>query len=60
MTRKYEISNTVSGHVFGVYEGDTEQQALDAFAQDAGYADYASAQKTAPAQDGEISCVEVE
>lgn len=38
---RYSISNRISGHVLGVYEGDTEEQALDALAQDAGYRDYA-------------------
>lgn len=50
----YTIENTVSGMILGTYEGATEAEALDAMARDAGYADYAEAQKVAPAADGEI------
>ena len=40
---KYQIENTQSGVIFGVYEGEDEKGALDAFARDAGYRDYAHA-----------------
>jgi anti-sigma regulatory factor (Ser/Thr protein kinase) len=33
----YEIINTTSGHSFGVYEGATEQEAIEACVRDAGY-----------------------
>lgn len=33
----YQIENSVSGFVFGVYAGETEEEALLAMAQDAGY-----------------------
>ena len=39
--RTYEISNTIGGVILGVYEGETEQDALDAMARDAGYKDAA-------------------
>lgn len=58
MTKRFQIENTVSGLILGVYEGATEAEALDAMARDAGYADYAEAQKVAPADDGEIAITE--
>jgi len=33
----YEVSNTTSGHSFGVYEGATESDAIEACVIDAGY-----------------------
>ena len=35
MTHKYEVS--ASGTVFGIYEADSEQEAKDECAKDAGY-----------------------
>jgi len=46
---KFQIQNTTSGAVLGVYEAETVQEALDAMARDAGYADYAEANAVAPA-----------
>ena len=43
---KYEISNTIGGVILGVYEGEIEQDALDAMAQDAGYKDAADMEAT--------------
>lgn len=40
--KKFEIANRNSGHVLGVYEGETEEAALDAMAKDAGYSSYAA------------------
>lgn len=37
---RYAISVQSSGVDLGVYEGDTEDGAIDAMARDAGYADY--------------------
>lgn len=34
----YRVENTSSGHVFGIYEGDTENAAIAAMLRDAGYA----------------------
>ena len=42
MTKKFHIEST-AGVDMGVYEGETEAEALDAMARDAGYADYADA-----------------
>lgn len=33
----YKIENTTSGHVLGVYPGDTPEEALDYMYRDAGY-----------------------
>ncbi len=49
--KKFEISNRNSGLVLGTYEGDTKQDALDAMARDAGYADYASIPAEAGTED---------
>jgi len=56
---KYEIENTISGVVFGVYEGNSENEALDAMARDAGYADYAECCEVASACDGAIVVTQV-
>lgn len=37
---KYMIENRESGAMLGTYEAETEDQALDKMAQDAGYKDY--------------------
>lgn len=39
--KSFQINQTVSGVIIGTYEGETPEQALDAMAQDQGYADYA-------------------
>lgn len=57
--KTYQIENTISGVIFGNYEGETSWHALDAFARDAGYADYQDACAQVPAQPGEIIAVEV-
>jgi hypothetical protein len=36
----YTISNAISGHCFGIYEGTSKDDALDTLARDAGYADF--------------------
>lgn len=51
----YRIADNISGTILGDYEGDTPDDALDAMARDAGYADYAAACEAAPAKEGEIS-----
>jgi len=38
--KKFEIVQTTSGVILGIYEGETAEQALDAMAQDAGYSTY--------------------
>lgn len=59
MTKRFQIENTTSGVILGVYEGETPEQALDAMARQAGYADHAAACEVAPAQAGEIVATEV-
>lgn len=51
---RYQIENTVSGVILGVYEGETPEQALDAMARDAGYTDHAEAETVAPTVPGEL------
>ena len=36
---KYQIENTLSGHVFGIYEGGSKEEALDALAVKMGRSD---------------------
>lgn len=42
-TRRFQITNTNSGHIFGIYEGTDASEALDAYAKDAGYTDFDAA-----------------
>ncbi len=50
----FTIINTTSGANLGSYVADTEAEALNAMARDAGYTDYAEAEEIAPTADGEI------
>lgn len=43
----YTISNQTSGHCLGTYPGETEADALDAMAREAGYWDHGHACKIA-------------
>lgn len=52
--RRYELTNTLSGVELGTFEGKDGSDALDAFARDAGYDDYADLCSVAPAKPGEI------
>lgn len=56
----YRITNTISGHCLGDYEGANEAEALDAMASDAGYVDHAAACEVAPVKEGELRVVEVD
>ncbi len=56
----YRITNTISGTVLGLYPGESEQEALDAMARDAGYEDHEAACKVAPVKDGELAVVPME
>ena len=47
MSNKYQIENIDSGFIFGIYEADSEEGALDAFAKDAGYRDIEHANEVA-------------
>jgi hypothetical protein len=57
---KYRIANPSSGVILGVYEGTSEDDALDAMAREAGYADYSEAQDAAPAGPDELIVTQVE
>jgi hypothetical protein len=50
----FNICNAISGTDFGSYEGDTEEEALDALAIEAGYRDFAEALRVSPAALDEI------
>jgi hypothetical protein len=58
--RLFRIDNARTSFEFGVFEGHTPDQALDAMAREAGYTDYAAACAVAPVEDGEILVTEVE
>lgn len=51
---RYEISNQHSGLTLGIYDGESEREALDVMAWDAGYASYAAMCVVSPVRDGEI------
>jgi len=50
----FRVENVKSRFVFGDYEADNEQHALDVYAQDAGYRNFAHAREIAPVEDDEI------
>ncbi len=56
---RYAIENTISGLVIGIYEADSEEEALDKMAQDAGYRDYYDLNERIEADPGEIEVYEV-
>lgn len=56
----YKIENLHGGMDLGVYEGNSENEALDAMARDAGYDSYEHLQATAPAPPGEIHVTAVD
>jgi hypothetical protein len=47
--KSFRVHNPQTGHEFGIYEGETADDALDAMANDAGYPDYATACEVAGA-----------
>ena len=49
--KSFEIVNAKSGHYFGNWEAESAEAALDKYAQDAGYADFADACKVASGDD---------
>jgi hypothetical protein len=56
----YLIANTRSGVELGIFEGATEDEALDAMARDAGYPNYEACCEVAPSRAGEIVVREVQ
>jgi hypothetical protein len=51
---QYQVENTLSRYVFGTYSAKSEADALDVYARDAGYEDFAAACEVAPVAEGEI------
>ena len=41
--KSFRVHSPNTGHEFGIYGGESADEALDAMAVDAGYADYADA-----------------
>ena len=58
--KTYQIENTMSAVILGLFEAKDEDGALEAFAREVGYASYAECCEVAPAEDGEILVTEVE
>ena len=52
MTDKFEIQNTISGTILGVYEGEDAEAALLAMHREAGYSSAEAAEEAAPTQPG--------
>jgi hypothetical protein len=57
--KKYTIYNVISGHRFGEYEAGSYDDALNAFAREAGYENYATAYDVASAGDNEVEVKEL-
>lgn len=57
---RYQIENTMSGLVLGVYEASSKEEALEMLAHDAGYESYQAAQEAAPTNPGEIRVVDLD
>ena len=57
--KKYQIENTNSAVLFGVYEAESKEMALEALARDAGYATYAIACEAFSVDEDEIIVTEI-
>jgi hypothetical protein len=51
---KYQIENTISGVILGVYEASSPAEALDIMARDAGYSSYMDTPPETQPKEGEI------
>lgn len=57
----YQISNTLSGRILGIYPGKDKLDALETFALDAGYHSFADLLQRIPgASSGELQIKEIE
>jgi hypothetical protein len=59
MAKKYQIENRQSGVVLGTYEGESEAEALDAMARDAGYDSYEDSCRVTESGGGDLVVTEV-
>ena len=57
---KYQIENTKSGLVFGIYEADNEEEALNILAKEEGHKDWADLVEDYPKAATEILVTEAE
>jgi len=55
----YAIENTISGLILGVYKAESEEEALDMMARDAGYKDYDDLNSQIEADPGDIEVYEI-
>ncbi len=55
----YQIENAISGLTIGIYEAESEDEALDKMAQDAGYKDYDDLNSQIEADPGDIEVYEI-
>lgn len=58
--KRYQIENTMTGLILGVYEASSPGEALDLLAREAGYDSYEEAQDAAPSRPGAIQVVELD
>ena len=57
--KKYQIENTNSAVIFGVYEAESKEMALEELAKDAGYATYAEAYDAFSVHEEELLVTEI-
>jgi hypothetical protein len=43
MKKRFQVENRLTGRVYGIYDADSEDEALDACARQQGYASFADA-----------------
>lgn len=52
---KFEVSAKTTGHIFGIFEADTPEAAIEACNRDAGYASTAHSDEVVGCDDGLIA-----